>query len=239
MSETEAAEPDVLLCGAMEVEGRMPWSSNATFLVTLRLGDDAVRAIYKPHKGERPLWDFPSGLFQREVAAYELAAFLGWDVIPRTVLRDGDYGIGSAQTFVDADFEEHYFTLLEKRPDTHVQLRTLAVLDVLANNADRKGGHILFDPTDSTIWGIDNGLCFHEDYKLRTVIWDFAGEKIPKELRPDVERLAATPAGSLGPLDALLSDDEIAVLLQRAKRIADRPIFPNPRNDHAYPWPLV
>ena len=178
-------------------------------------------------------------LYRREVAAYELAAFLGWDVIPRTVLRDGDYGIGSVQTFVDADFEEHYFTLLEKRPDTHVHLRTLATLDVLANNADRKGGHILFDPTDSTIWGIDNGLCFHEDYKLRTVMWDFAGEKIPKELRPDLQRLAETPAGSLGPLDDLLSDDEIAVLLQRAQRLTDRPVFPSPRNDHAYPWPLV
>ena len=126
--------PDTLMEGEMEIEGRMPWSSNATFLVTLRLADDSVRGIYKPHKGERPLWDFPTGLFQREVATYELAAFLGWPVIPRTVLREGDFGIGSIQTFVDADFSQQYFTILESMPDTHDQLRMLATLDLLANN---------------------------------------------------------------------------------------------------------
>ena len=229
---------DVLLCGAMEIEGRMPWSSNATFLVTLRLGGEATRGIYKPHRGERPLWDFPSGLYQREVGAYELAAFLGWDVIPRTVLRDGDYGIGSVQQFVDADFEQHYFTMLENRPETHEQLHALAALDIMANNADRKGGHILID-SDACIWGIDNGLCFHEETKLRTVMWDFAGEKIPAVLRADIERLASSERGSLGVLDELLSDAEVDVMLDRARRLDRKPVYPTPRSDYAYPWPMV
>ncbi len=234
----DALPPDPLLFGEMEVEGRMPWSSNATFLVTLRLGDDSIRGIYKPHKGERPLWDFPSGLYQREVAAYELAAFLGWNVIPRTVLRDGDFGVGSIQTFIDADFSQQYFTILESIPDTHDQLRMLATLDVIANNADRKGGHVLIDGTN-TIWGIDNGLCFHEEPKLRTVMWDFAGDIIPRDLRDDIERLVSTEPGSLGPLDELLDGSEIDMMLKRAKKLLKKPTFPNPTSNYAYPWPLV
>lgn len=230
--------PDALLNGEMEIEGRMPWSSNATFLVTLRSGEHTARGIYKPHRGERPLWDFPSGLYQREVATYELAAFLGWNVIPRTVMREGDFGIGSIQTFVDADFSQQYFTILESMPDTHNQLRALATLDLLANNADRKGGHVLVDGTNS-VWGIDNGLCFHEEPKLRTVMWDFAGDGIPESLRSDIERLATCEPGSLGPLDELLDESEIDMLLQRARKVLKRPTFPNPTSNHAYPWPLV
>ena len=255
---------DVLLNGEMEIEGRMPWSSNATFLVNLRApaddgaedgdrcedgengetgeGEDLgnlLKAIYKPHRGERPLWDFPDGLYRREVAAYELAVLLGWDIIPRTVLRDGPFGIGSVQTFVDADFSEHYFTMLENRPSVHPQLRVMATFDLIANNADRKGGHILLRPDDDTIWGIDQGLCFNVEPKLRTVLWDFAGEKIPKGLRPDVERVAAMKPGELGPLDSLLMADEIETMLARAKRVAERPFFPHPKSDYAYPWPMV
>ena len=229
---------DALLDGEMEIEGRMPWSSNATFLVTLRLGDATARGIYKPHRGERPLWDFPSGLWQREVATYELAAFLGWNVIPRTVKRGGDFGLGSVQTFVDADFSQQYFTILESLPDTHDQLRTLATLDIIANNADRKGGHVLIDGTN-TIWGIDNGLCFHEEPKLRTVMWDFAGDMIPRRLRDDIERLTDTAPGSLGALDELLDESEIDMMLKRAQRILKKPTFPNPTSNYAYPWPLV
>ena len=252
---------DVLLHGKMEIEGRMPWSSNATFLVNLRApaddgaedgdrcedgdggeGEDLgnlLKAIYKPHRGERPLWDFPDGLYRREVAAYELAVLLGWDIIPRTVLRDGPFGIGSVQTFVDADFSEHYFTMLENRPSVHPQFRVMATFDLIANNADRKGGHILLRPDDDTIWGIDQGLCFNVEPKLRTVLWDFAGEKIPKGLRPDVERVAAMKPGELGPLDSLLMADEIETMLARAKRVAERPFFPHPKSDYAYPWPMV
>ena len=176
--------------------------------------------------------------YQREVATYELAALLGWEVIPRTVRRDGDYGIGSVQQFVDADFEQHYFTLLEGRPETHAQLRTLAALDIMANNADRKGGHVLVDG-EGGIWGIDHGLCFHEEPKLRTVMWDFGGEKVPKVLRPDIERVANLEPGGLGPLDDLLSADEVAMLLRRARRLAERPVYPKPNSDYAYPWPMV
>lgn len=252
------AEVDILLDGSMHIEGRMPWSSNATFLVTLYTGDlaerpepdpaapsepfpalpeGAIRAIYKPGKGERPLWDFPRGLFRREVAAYELSAWLGWDVIPRTVLRDGDYGTGSVQTFVDADFDRHYFTLLEDER-WHQQLRTMATFDVLANNADRKGGHVLLGP-DDRLWGIDNGLCFHDEMKLRTVIWDFAGESVPAELLADVERLATAEHDQLGPLTALLDDVELEAMRRRAQRLLSHGELPAPRSDHAYPWPLV
>jgi uncharacterized repeat protein (TIGR03843 family) len=265
-----APADDLLADAEMTVLGRMPYSSNATFLVGIgdrqtdedhddsSENDDSddddssggrdlaeteaewpMRAIYKPHKGERPLWDFPSGLFKREVAAYELAALLGWDVIPRTVLRDGPFGAGSVQLFVDADFSEHYFTLLESRPSVHASLRKMAAFDLLANNADRKGGHVLLRPIDDTVWGIDNGLCFHVEAKLRTVMWDFAGEKIPKALRPDLERVASLNPGELGPLDELLDEDEIMVLLTRARRVVERPFFPSPTSDYAYPWPMV
>ena len=253
MSEPESI--DLLLHGEMEIEGRMPWSSNATFLVHLRAeqsaesdaqchgepsdAGDSFKAIYKPYKGERPLWDFPAGLYRREVAAYELASLLGWDIVPRTVLREGPFGIGSVQTFVDADFSEHYFTMLESRPSVHDQFRTFAAFDLLANNADRKGGHLLLRPSDDTVWGIDQGLCFNVEPKLRTVLWDFAGEKIPKVLRPDIARVAAMAPGTLGPLDELLMLDEVETLLSRARRVAERPFFPHPKSDYAYPWPMV
>ena len=247
---------DVLLEGEMEIEGRMPWSSNATFLVHLRVADDvsedvsegavdretdrqSVKAIYKPYKGERPLWDFPAGLYRREVAAYELAVLLGWEIIPRTVLREGPFGIGSVQTFVDADFSEHYFTMMESRPSVHHHFRRMATFDLIANNADRKGGHLLLRAEDDTVWGIDQGLCFNVEPKLRTVLWDFAGEKIPKHLRADVERVASMQPGALGALDELLTDDEIATMLERARRVVDRPFFPHPKSDYAYPWPMV
>jgi uncharacterized repeat protein (TIGR03843 family) len=259
---------DVLRDGIMSIDGRMPWSSNATFLVTLTAPDDlersasteptelaksvesveealasgrAVKAIYKPHKGERPLWDFPSGLYQREVAMYELAAYLGWDVIPRTVLRDGDFGIGSVQLFVDADFDQHYFTLMESigtRKSLLPALRTLTTLDLLANNADRKSGHVLVDGNNG-IWGIDHGLCFHEEFKLRTVLWDFAGDRIPKALSPAIAKLADATPGSLGALDDLLNDEEIRVLIERARKLVRKPTFPAPHSDYAYPWPMV
>ena len=254
-------ELDVLRDGIMSIDGRMPWSSNATFLVTLAFeGEEsihealaagrAVKAIYKPHKGERPLWDFPSGLYQREVAMYELAAFLGWDVIPRTVLRDGDFGVGSVQLFVDADFDQHYFTLMEamtvgdSEPVTNSRktllpaLRTLATLDLMANNADRKSGHVLVDGNNG-IWGIDHGLCFHEEFKLRTVMWDFAGDRIPKLLSADIARLSEATPGSLGLLDELLDGEEIRMLIERAGKLTRKPTFPAPHSDYAYPWPMV
>ena len=166
----------VLAEGEMEVHGRIAGSSNATLLVTCRLGDEELLAVYKPHKGERPLWDFPGGLFRREVAAYALSEALGWGLVPETVLRaEGPFGEGSVQRFVHEDGREgteHYFTLRDD-PAWHGDARRLCAFDVVANNADRKSGHVLL--AEERLWAIDHGLCFNEDDKLRTVIWDFGG----------------------------------------------------------------
>jgi uncharacterized repeat protein (TIGR03843 family) len=276
------------------VEGRMPWSSNATFLVTIGEGvepypetesdtdaesdldaddtedefdeenydeenydeeDDeggqgdsaesglptlppgAHRGIYKPGRGERPLWDFPRGLFRREIAAYELSELLGWGLVPPTVLRDADYGPGSVQWFITTNYANHYFTLLEDA-NNHDQLLRMAVFDIVANNTDRKGGHVLAD-SSGKLWGIDNGLCFNEEPKLRTVIWDFAGQSLPEGLCADLTRLVTGDPTKLGALNTLLSRDEINAMLDRARRLLDRPELPAPRSDYAYPWPLV
>jgi hypothetical protein len=124
----------LLECGEVEIEGRMPWSSNATFLTTLRSRDAECRAVYKPGRGERPLWDFPHGLYRRELAAYLLSEALGWGLVPPTLIREGPLGEGSFQLFIEADFEQHYFTLYEQRPDLHPQLLAVSAFDVLANN---------------------------------------------------------------------------------------------------------
>ena len=156
----DAAVATLLDHGEVEVLGRMPWSSNATYLCEVRCGDDVHRAIYKPRRGERPLWDFPSGLDHREVAAYELSRALGWDLVPRTVLREGPLGMGSLQAFVDADFEQHYFTLYEQEVH-HDALRAMCAFDLIGNNTDRKSGHVLLG-LDGHIRGIDDGLMFHQ-----------------------------------------------------------------------------
>ena len=160
----------------MEVHGRIAGSSNATLLVTCRLGDDELRAVYKPIKGERPLWDFPGGLFRREVAAYHLSESLGWGLVPETVQRtEGPFGEGSVQRYVPEDGASHYFTLRDD-PKWHPTLKRMCAFDVVANNADRKSGHVLL--AEERLWAIDNGLCFNEDDKLRTVIWDFGGQPL-------------------------------------------------------------
>jgi len=234
-----SAPPDaiaILSAGEVEVEGRMPWSSNGTFLASVCLAGTALSAVYKPGRGERPLWDFPGGLFRREVAAYELSRFLGWDLVPETILRaDAPLGKGSLQRFVDADFSEHYFTLME-RPEHHDQLRDMAVLDLLLNNADRKSGHCLVD-ADGRIWGIDNGLSFHVEPKLRTVIWDFAGHPVPDRLLEGIGRVAEAVPDSVA---GLLEDDETAALTRRARSILARPVLPAPHPERRpYPWPMV
>jgi uncharacterized repeat protein (TIGR03843 family) len=232
-----ASPPDaltVLAAGAVELQGRMPWSSNATFLATVTLDDVALPCIYKPHKGERPLWDFPRGLYLREAAAFVLSELLGWGVVPETVVRpDGPLGPGSYQRFVPADFSEHYFTLLEDEAH-HEALRVIAAFDLVANNADRKSGHCLLGE-DGRIWGIDQGLCFHVDHKLRTVMWDFAGEDIPPYLLEDLARLEGLDA-----LCPFLSDAEVQIVAKRARSAVRRGTYPEPPDDHrAYPWPLV
>ncbi|HEX3426470.1 MAG TPA: SCO1664 family protein [Acidimicrobiales bacterium] len=225
----------VLAEGDVEILGRMPWSSNATFLVMVTLNGAQLQAIYKPHRGERQLWDFPDGLYRREVAAYQLAQFLGWPLIPETILRpEAPFGEGSLQRFVDADFEEHYFTLLEQ-PRHRPALQAMAVFDLVANNADRKGGHCLLDKEDR-IWGIDHGLCFNVAPKVRTVIWDFAGQKIAEPWLADLRRLALAPPPELEPL---LAPEEIDAMVRRAQRVASKGKFPDPGEGRPYPWPLL
>ncbi len=226
----------LLSSGAVTILGQMPWSSNATFLVELHLDDLEGRAIYKPWRGERPLRDFPGGLFRREVAAYELSVLTGLAVVPETVERDdAPLGPGSLQRFIDADFAEHYFTLMESGAHEPA-LKLIAGFDLLANNADRKGGHLLIDRS-GRIWGIDNGLCFHVSNKLRTVMWDFAGEVLPDCVLEACE----TVCGELpSRLIDLLDPAEVAALCERAAFYLEVRTFPAPEDDYrAYPWPLV
>lgn len=226
-----------LRAAELSVEGRMPWSSNATLLC--RLEGDGIpadaKAIYKPHKGERPLWDFPDGLYRREVAAFELAQALGWDLIPPTVERDGPFGVGSVQWFIDADFEQHHFTLVEDEAH-HAQLRRMCAFDIVANSTDRKGGHVLVD-ADGHLWGIDNGLCLHAEFKLRTVIWEFAHEPLPAEIAEDLEAFLDEP------LPAALTDRldpfECDALRTRARALLLDGCFPDDPTGRRIPWPLV
>ena len=218
----------------------MPYSSNATFLVHVVADGRSHPAIYKPTRGERPLWDFEPGLHRREVATYLLSESLGLGVIPPTVLRDGPLGEGSVQWFVTADHSQHYFTIHETHADLHDRLRAMALLDLLANNTDRKSGHVLLIPErdgdPASVWGIDNGLCFASDDKLRTVIWEFAGEEIPDAW---LEQVAALCEGVPPEISALLAADEVEALQRRAGRCLVHRRFPTDPSGRRYPWPLV
>jgi uncharacterized repeat protein (TIGR03843 family) len=243
-----SAVPDdalaILATAEVTLEGRMPWASNATFLVRLEQHHGSVvRAIYKPVRGERPLWDFEPGLHRREVAAFRLSETLGIGTVPPTVLReDAPLGEGSLQWFVDADHAEHYFTIAEQRPDLHDQLRAIAVLDVVANNTDRKSGHCLLarDPTGDAmrdrVWAIDNGLCFAADFKLRTVIWEFAGEPLSRAQLAAVAALADCVPGDVA---ELIAPEEVEAVQRRARWLAVHKVLPGDDSGHRYPWPLV
>ena len=227
------------LAEASVVDGaRIPYASNYVFL--LELQHDEVEqlgyAVYKPGKGENPLWDFPPNLYRREVAAYRLSAALGWDLIPPTIEREVglEYGAGSLQAYIPTDYRCTFFELREQYADT---MRAFALFDWISNNADRKGGHILKGLGDQ-LWGIDNGLSFHQDEKLRTVIWDYAGEAIDSRLLEDVASLAARLPQS--GLSELLSEGEMAELERRAERALLEGRLPQPPVDRrSYPWPLV
>ena len=224
----------ILTSAEIILEGRMPWASNATFLVHLGTGD-GPRAIYKPVRGERPLWDFKPGLHRREVAAYRLSEVMGIGAVPPTALRDdGPLGEGSVQWFVDADHREHYFTIAEQRPDLHDQLRAVALLDIVANNTDRKSGHCLL--AGDRVWAIDNGLCFAPDFKLRTVIWEFAGEALTPEQLVAVQDLAAEVPAEVA---ELITPVEVAALQRRAAWLAEHGVLPGDETGGRYPWPLV
>jgi uncharacterized repeat protein (TIGR03843 family) len=229
-----------LTFGEIEVVGQFTWSSNYTFLAQVTCDQETLPAVYKPSQGERPLWDFPRGtLAAREVAAFITSNALGWNLVPPTVLRrDGPAGSGSLQLFIDADPERHYFSFSEMEKQ---RLRPAVVFDFLINNADRKGGHVLLAP-DGHIHLIDHGVCFHQDYKLRTVVWDFVDEPIPQELLADVKGFLQRldEAGELyTAYEELLSEDEIQALKDRARKLLVARRFPKPGPGRPYPYPLV
>jgi hypothetical protein len=224
--------------GDLSIVGPLPRASNSTYLAKVRGGGEEALAVYKPREGEAPLWDFPPGtLCSREVAAYVVARSLGWPRVPPTVLRGGPEGPGSVQLFVEFDPNEHYFTLAERIPD---EFRNVALFDAVVNNADRKSGHCLLG-TDGEVFVIDHGVCFHEAPKLRTVIWDFAGEEVPPSMREDLRGLAAKLDG--GPdreeLARLLSGRELEAMQGRLNRLIRAARFPEPGSERSYPWPPV
>jgi uncharacterized repeat protein (TIGR03843 family) len=235
MPANELTSTHTLAHGEISVVARMPYSSNATFLVSVTHEGHTVQAIYKPVRGERPLWDFEPGLHRREVAAYRLAVAMGFGFVPVTLLRDGPLGEGSVQLLVDADEEQHYFTMFESRPDLHPRFREIAAFDIVANNTDRKSGHVLID-RDDRIWAIDHGLCLSADFKLRTVIWEFGGEEIPGAIMDAVARIAD---GLPLEVASLLDEGEIAAFTDRAAWLVEHRRFPVDPSGRRYPWPLV
>lgn len=237
-STAEDSARRLLRDGEITVLGRITWSSNATYLTQVTGDGGELLAIYKPRRGERPLWDFPHGtLTAREVAAFETSQALGWQIVPDTVERDGPLGSGMVQRFVDHDPDEHYFTLLADHAE---RLTRFAAFDVVVNNADRKGGHVLLG-LDGHLWGIDHGLSFHRDPKLRTVIWELASAPLGDEIEGDLRRLLGEIDGNTGDrLASLLSVAEVeATRMRVAQLLAARALPESEPGHHSYPWPLV
>jgi hypothetical protein len=228
----------VLQTGEIEILGLLPRSSNYTFLARVTGSDGELLAVYKPRRGESPLWDFPEGtLGRREVAAFVVARELGWPAVPTTVFRDGPEGPGSLQRFVEFDPGEHYFTLIQGREDV---FRRIALFDAVVNNADRKGGHTLLSMSGE-VFVIDHGVCFHAQPKLRTVIWEFAGERVGEPLLADLDRLrgAMAEGAPREELDALLRPGEVTAFERRVDGILLDPRFPEPGDGRPYPWPAI
>ncbi len=261
-----------LASGELTIRGRITTASNATFVCDASLsgvdavgsGDAGVQCVYKPTRGERPLWDFPDGtLAGRERASYLLCEALGWGMVPTTVLRDGPYGPGIVQRWIhttdtapqlvdifpDDAVPEGYLPILAAQDGRgmdvllahadHPQLRQMAVLDLVLNNPDRKGGHVLAG-VDGQLYGVDHGICLHADPKLRTVLWGWAGQEIARELVDDLAALDAR-LGQVGPLsrelDELLTIAEVEALLGRLQDLQANPVMPQPGVGHMIPWP--
>lgn len=258
----------------LEVTGRITRASNTTLLAALDLDGVQAAAVYKPIAGERPLWDFPDGsLASREVAAYLVSQATGWGIVPPTVLRDGPAGPGMCQLWVNVDLDCQLVDVVPARAvppgwrhvldardiadaevsivhADHPTLRRMAVLDVIINNADRKGGHVLVGADEQgqerpdEVYGVDHGVSFHVDDKLRTVLWGWAGEPLPPECRSVAEALAtdlapAATSGLRAQLDQLLTVDEVDAAAARAHRLAARARHPRPgARWPAVPWPL-
>ena len=243
MARARSSEPSERLLRELpdvKILGLLHGASNYTFLARLDPHPPAgLQAVYKPARGESPLWDFEAGtLYRREVAAYELSKVLGWPNIPPTVVREkAPHGVGALQLFIDAD-RRHFLGQNSARQDVWLRV---ALFDVIANNADRKSGHCLFDSSDK-VWVIDHGLTFHTDEKLRTVIWDFSGQQLPGEVCGDLERaLIELERGELGEaMRGLISAAELRVLKRRARAVLDpRWRFPEPTSAWSIPWPPV
>ena len=235
---SDPAVPRVLGTGELEVLGLLPNASNHTFLARVKSTEEELLAVYKPRRGEAPLWDFPEGtLCAREVAAYVVSRALGWPNVPATVLREGPYGVGSVQRFVPHDPEEHYFTLAGRFPE---EFRRVAAFDLVVNNADRKSGHCLLGE-DGRVFLVDHGVCFSDEPKLRTVIWDFIGDPVEEGTRADVRRLAGEIRGGKvrDELTNLLAPVELAALEERADAVAAADRFPEPGPDRPFPWPPI
>ncbi len=231
-SPTVAAE---LASGELDLLGLLPGSSNYTFLA--RLGDAGTPVVYKPRRGESPLWDFPQGtLCQREAAAFVVCSALGWSYVPPTILRDGPHGVGMVQQYIEHDPRFHALNLT---PEHDEELKQIAVFDLIVNNADRKGGHILRDASDR-LWAIDHGVCFHVEPKLRTVLWDYIGEPVPMDSLAAVEALCDALENEVSSrIGELLPPEEVESLKRRAETILKSPVFPEPGPGRPYPWPPI
>lgn len=235
----------ILSEGKLALKGEFLWGSNHTFLVQVEHEKGEMAAVYKPTRGERPLWDFPyASLAKREVAAFLISEALGWHFVPPTILRRrAPFGIGSLQLFIDYDVNHHYFSFSEEERQ---RLRPVVAFDLLINNADRKGSHVVMDETGS-IWLIDHGLCFHVEDKLRTVIWDFVDEPIPEEILGSVNNLVVQLKENVQEPDSLdarlrkyLSAGEVKALRNRAVSLLEKPNFPAPDpKRRQFPWPQL
>jgi uncharacterized repeat protein (TIGR03843 family) len=232
------AVPRVVAEGDLELLGLLPRSSNYAFLAKATLPGEESLVVYKPRRGETPLWDFPDGtLCNREVAAFVVAKRLGWPGVPPTVMRDGPEGEGSVQLFVDFDPNEHYFTMAEAGRFLDA-FRRIALFDIVVNNADRKAGHCLLG-RDGSIHVIDHGVCFAEEEKLRTVIWEFVGDPVPPPDLEDLRRLWTGLAPLRAELAQLLSEEELDALAERLTALVEGGRFPEPGEHRPFPWPPV
>jgi len=235
----DLAEPEALHLlreGELDVVGRLVDASNATLYCTVSLDGATAACVHKPIAGERPLWDFPDGtLAHREVAAYAVSAATGWDVVPPTVMRDGPYGPGMCQLWIDVDETVDLVALVRSDDD---RLRRMAVFDAVVNNADRKGGHLL--PTEAGhLYGVDHGVCFSTQDKLRTLLWRWAGQPLPAEAVPVLQTLCAELDGLLGArLGELLAPGEVRATRRRVDRLLRTGRHPEPAEGWpAVPWP--
>jgi uncharacterized repeat protein (TIGR03843 family) len=233
---------ELLEQGEIEIEGLLPYSSNYTLLTTVSHRGLQTLAVYKPRRGERPLWDFPRGtLYKREVAAYVTSEALGFSLVPPTVVRDGPYGIGALQFFVESDQESHLLTM-RKEGGFEQAILQLVAFDCLINNADRKSGHCL-KGLDDRLWAIDHGISFHEEYKLRTVLWDYVGDPFPPDVASGLCAFQRCLDDQQSPVAQVLTDlldpRELQALRRRLHCLLSAGVYPAPGAGPNVPWPPV